>query len=71
MGCRFEPEHVYTQAQVQSLLRISAHAIGKACRSGELRFSDRAGKRFFRGEWVDAWLDGAPAMKRQPTEAIT
>lgn len=59
MGFRFEKDAVYSQSQLQSALRISARAIGDACRAGELRFSDRAGKRFFRGQWINDWLDGA------------
>ena len=59
----FRADAFYDQAAVCRLLRITPKAIGNACRSGQLQFAERAGNRFFRGEWVNDWLS--------PSEPIT
>jgi hypothetical protein len=51
-------EAFYSQSQVKLMFGISSHGIGDACRAGQLRFSERAGKRFFRGSWIIEWLEG-------------
>ena len=53
---RFEPDSYYDQAAICRLLRLSPRALNQACRTGELRYVDRAGSRFFLGEWVNTWL---------------
>lgn len=52
-----KPECYYDILALRRTLGLSAIAIGKACRSGELRYSDRGGKKIFRGSWVVAWLE--------------
>ncbi len=49
----------YDVDAVRRLLGLSVKAIGTACRSGELRSSERCGRRFFRGSWLIDWLDNA------------
>lgn len=59
-----DPDSFYDQAAVRRLLGgLSVKAIGNACRSGELRVTERAGRRFFRGAWIIAWLEGDDASK--------
>lgn len=52
------PECYYDVDAVRRILGLSVKAIGNACRSGALRFSERGGRRFFRGSWLIAWLEG-------------
>ncbi len=66
-----EPQAFYTQEQVKSLTGLSIRAIGDACRAKQIRSTERAGKRFFRGLWIIEWLDGSPStgdQSRQDTE---
>jgi hypothetical protein len=56
-----KPECFYDQDALRRLLGLSNKAIGNACRSGKLKFSEQAGRRFFRGAWVIAWLEGDSA----------
>lgn len=58
-----KPECFYDQDAIRGILGVTAKAIGNACRSGKLRFSERAGRRFFRGAWVIAWLEGDEAKE--------
>ena len=52
----FSDEGWYDQDAVCRHLRITAKAVGLACRSGELKCSTRGGRRFFRGSWLNKWL---------------
>jgi hypothetical protein len=54
-----KPDAFYDQDAVRRLLGLSARAIGSACRSGQLRVTERGGRRFFRGSWLIAWLGGS------------
>jgi hypothetical protein len=58
-----KPDCFYDQDAVRRLLGLSVKAIGNACRAGQLRYSERAGRRFFRGSWVIAWLEGDAVEK--------
>ena len=55
-----KPDCFYDQDAVRGLLGLTAKAIGIACRDRQLRFTERAGRRFFRGQWVIDWLEGSP-----------
>lgn len=57
-GEEIKPDGYYDQSAVEKLLGISKRAIGCACKSGALRVSERGGRRFFRGDWLIAWLEG-------------
>lgn len=64
-----KPDSFYDQDALRRLLGLSVKAIGTACRSGSLRCSERAGRRFFRGSWVIEWLEGSPVSEtRNPNE---
>ncbi len=64
-------EAYYSQEQVKEILGLSNRAIGNACRSSELRCTERAGRRFFRGSWLIDWLDGAAQVSSDHnTESI-
>ncbi len=65
----FRPDAYYDQAAICRMLRITPKAIGNACRSGQLRFSERAGNRFFRGEWLNDWLSPAPTPEEMNAAA--
>lgn len=65
----FKADAYYDQAAVCRMLRISPTAIGTACNSGELKFSKRAGTRFFRGEWVTDWLSPSNVPNASDTAA--
>lgn len=53
-----EPDGYYDTDAVATICEISVRSIGDACRTQQLRFSERAGKRFFRGSWIIEWLEG-------------
>jgi len=53
----FERDAFYTAAQVGDLLGISIRSIGDACRAGDLQYTLRARKRFFKGHWIIEWLE--------------
>lgn len=63
-----ERDAFYTQEQLKSLSGLSIRSIGDACRAGQLRFTERAGKRFFRGISIIEWLDGSPSTDSQSTD---
>jgi hypothetical protein len=65
----FRADAYYDQAAVCRLLRVTPKAIGTACRSGQLRFAERAGNRFFRGEWLNDWLSPEPNPETRNTTA--
>lgn len=65
----FRADAFYDQAAVCRLLRITPKAIGNACRAGQLRFAERAGNRFFRGEWVNDWLAPSDSFATSTTTA--
>lgn len=54
---RIEPNSFFDDSAVKKILGLSSTAIGRACNSGELRFTERAGRRWFRGQWLIDWLD--------------
>ncbi|MCA9158719.1 MAG: helix-turn-helix domain-containing protein [Planctomycetales bacterium] len=61
-------ECYYDVDAVRRILGLSAKAIGNACRANELRFSERGGRRFFRGAWLISWLEDeitAPAANEK------
>ncbi len=49
----------YDQQTVSVLLQIPSRAIGNACRAGELRFTEKARRKYFRGSWIIAWLESS------------
>lgn len=57
-GAVIDPNAFYDQEKLRVLLDLSNRAIGDACRSKRLRFTQQAGRRFFRGSWIIAWLEG-------------
>jgi len=61
----------YNQEQVKRLLGLSIKSIGNACRAGELRSTERAGRRFFRGSWLIDWLEGTQTNRQRTPEAMT
>lgn len=65
----FRADAFYDQAAVCRLLRITPKAIGNACRSGQLQFAERAGNRFFRGDWVNNWLSPSDSPATSQTAA--
>ncbi len=64
----FRSDAYYDQAAICRMLRLTPKAIGNACRSGELKFSQRAGTRFFRGEWLNEWL--SPSITAESMTAV-
>jgi hypothetical protein len=62
----FRDDAYYDQDALCRLLKITRKAIGNACRSGDLKVSERAGTRFFRGDWINAWLSADTADKPLP-----
>jgi len=62
----FERDAFYSIHQVGDILGISIRSIGDACRAGELQFTLRASRRFFKGQWLIEWLEGH-ATQNQPT----
>lgn len=58
MPIKIDPDAFYDARSVRALLGVTSHAIGKACRGGELQFNDLPGRRMFRGEWLIDWLEG-------------
>jgi len=67
-----ERDAFYNQEQVKRLLGISIKAIGNACRAGELRSTERAGRRFVRGAWLIDWLEGkAEASSDHNAESVS
>ena len=65
-----ERDAFYSQYQVKLLLRISIRSIGDACRAGELRHTQRAGQRFFRGSWLIEWLEGQEGQNQPAANAF-
>ncbi len=57
------PEGFYDQEALGKLLGLKPVRITKAINAGELRSSERAGKRFIRGQWAIAWLEGSEAAQ--------
>lgn len=53
-----EPDGFYDTDAVATICELSIRSIGDACRAGELRHTQRAGRRFFRGSWLIEWLEG-------------
>lgn len=51
-----QPETFYSIHDLSRLIGLSKIAIGKACRSNELKFVERGNQKFFRGKWVISWL---------------
>lgn len=68
MPADIKPESFYDQDSLGEILGVSIKAIGIACRRKELRFTERAGRRFFRGQWIIDWLEGSKHEAR-PIEA--
>ncbi len=58
-GVVIDPNAFYDQEKLRVLLDLSNRAIGDACRSKRLRFTQQAGRRFFRGSWIIAWLESS------------
>jgi len=58
MGSTIDAEAYYDQADIRRLLRISSRALGAAIRAGELRHTEIAGRRLYRGQWLIDWLEG-------------
>ena len=58
-----EPNGFYDTDAVATICELSIRAIGDACRSGELRHTERAGRRFFKGQWLIEWLEGSSTVE--------
>ena len=68
-NAEINPNGYYDQEAVGELLSIPLVRITKAIKANELRHSKRAGKAFFRGQWLIDWLDGKSKDKAQEAVA--
>lgn len=59
-----EPDGFYDTDSVATICELSIRSIGDACRAGELRHTERAGRRFFRGSWLIEWLEGQEGQNK-------
>lgn len=65
-AAEIKPNAYYDDAAVCNLLSISTRSLNAACQSKELPSADRAGRRFFRGQWLIDWLESpAPEATRE------
>jgi hypothetical protein len=63
-----EPYGIYSPAWVRSALRLRESTLRREIREGRLAVSKRAGRYFFLGEQLLAWLRGGE-LKRRPKDA--
>ena len=61
------PTAVYTRQQVEEMLGLGRETLAREIRHGRLRVSRRAGRYWFLGEWLLAWLTSGEeeAMRRR------
>lgn len=60
-GVTIDANTVYTRRELPALLRMSLRYLHEEIISGRLRSDFRTGRRLFRGAWLLAWLEAAPA----------
>jgi len=53
-----EPTAIYFPDQVRALFRLRPHTLAREIRQRRLRVSKRAGRYFFLGAWLLAWVEG-------------
>lgn len=62
-----QPTAVYTTDQLREALRLKAETLRREVRLGRIRVSRRAGRYYFLGEWVLAWIaSGAVDSSTRP-----
>jgi len=67
------PTAVYRSGQLARLLGLAATTLRREKRAGRIRYSRRAGRDFYLGQWVLEWLQAgevsrpAGAVPRHPT----
>jgi hypothetical protein len=69
IAAKIESDEIYDEAGVCEILAVPRSGIQRECRDGRLRFSKRAGKRFFRGQWLLDWMDGDSTTSEGRTDA--
>jgi hypothetical protein len=63
------PPHVirrnalYDLSQARAFLGLARGTLSREMKLGRLRFSVRAGKRYFLGEWLLQWIQGGEVRK--------
>lgn len=62
---RFEAGSIYDESAVRTALGLTEHALRRGRSREGLRSSRRGRKRFYRGEWILAWLSGGVAVPDQ------
>lgn len=55
------PDAFYDEHGVSKILAIPIERIREECNRKRLKCTKRAGNRFFRGQWIIAWLEGDEA----------
>lgn len=65
VAAEINPQGYYDEVGVSRLLSLSLDKVRAECNRGRLKCTKRAGRRFIRGEWIIAWLDGSDAVESQ------
>lgn len=68
VAAQINPVAIYDDVALAELLAVNRSRITRAANAGKLRFVERLGKRFFRGDWVIEYLgmtDSAGDMQAQ------
>lgn len=55
----------YDEDAISQILSLPIEKVREECNRGRLKCVKRAGRRFFRGEWIIAWLEGSDAVESQ------
>jgi hypothetical protein len=58
---RIEPEALYDDGSLRQTLGFTAASLAAARRAGTLLFTRQGKRTLYKGAWILAWLDAAPA----------
>lgn len=56
------PEKFYDEFGVSQTLSLSLEQVRTECNRNRLKHVKRAGRRYFRGQWIIDWLDSGDSI---------
>jgi hypothetical protein len=63
------PHTIFVTDDLVAGLRVRRSTIRREIKAGRLRVSKRAGRYYFRAEWVDDWIAAGEVCPRAPRAA--
>lgn len=64
-----KPNAYYDDESVCQLLHLSPRKLARQRNSGDLQSVTRAGRNYYRGAWLIAWLEGVPTIPGEAERA--